>query len=95
MSDQTTDSTEARITGVVRRLLAEDSRDRDLQRRDDLRDAGLDSMRMVHLVLAVESEFGIEIPEASITPANFRTIASIADVVGRLLGSAGGDRAPR
>jgi acyl carrier protein len=51
---------------------------------DDLRDAGLTSMDMVNLVLAVESEFDLMIPEASITPANFRSVAAISSLVGAL-----------
>jgi acyl carrier protein len=41
-------------------------------------------MDMVNLVLAVESEFDLMIPEASITPANFRCVAAISSLVGAL-----------
>ena len=44
---------------------------------DDLREIGLTSLDMVDLVLSVESEFNVRIPEAAITPANFRSIATI------------------
>jgi acyl carrier protein len=46
-----------------------------------LRDAGLTSMDMVNLVLAVESEFDLMIPETSITPANFRSVAAISTLI--------------
>ena len=36
---------------------------------------------MVNLVLAVESELSVSIPEAEITPANFRSVASIEALV--------------
>jgi acyl carrier protein len=39
---------------------------------------------MVNLVLAVESELGIAIPEAEITPANFRSVATIEALVAGL-----------
>jgi acyl carrier protein len=51
---------------------------------DDLREAGLTSMDMVNLVLAVELEFGLMIPEISITPTNFRSVAAISSLVGTL-----------
>jgi acyl carrier protein len=41
-------------------------------------------MDMVNLVLAVESEFDLLIPEVSITPANFRSVAAISSLVGAL-----------
>jgi acyl carrier protein len=40
---------------------------------------------MVNLVLAVESEFDVSIPDGDITPARFRSIASIAELVRTLL----------
>ncbi len=52
---------------------------------DDLRSAGLSSLDMVNLVLAVESEFDVSIPDADITPARFRSIATIAALVKTLL----------
>jgi acyl carrier protein len=52
---------------------------------DDLRSAGLSSMDMVNLVLAVESEFDVSIPDADITPARFRSISTIAALVSSLL----------
>jgi acyl carrier protein len=36
-----------------------------------LRDVGLTSLDMTSLVLAVEAEFSIRIPDRAITPANF------------------------
>ena len=36
---------------------------------------------MVNLMLAIEDEFGIEIPQRRMTPANFRTIAAIEQLV--------------
>jgi acyl carrier protein len=39
---------------------------------------------MVNLMLAVETQFDIEIPPTEMTPANFRSIMSIEAVVRRL-----------
>lgn len=51
---------------------------------DGLVDAGLGSMDMVNLMLAVEAEFDLMIPATDITPRNFRSIASIATMVERV-----------
>lgn len=85
MTDANPTLVEARITGIVRRLLAEHSIDRVVNPDDDLRLAGLSSLDMVSLVLSVEEEFGLMVPETSIAPANFRSIGAI----GRLVRSLG------
>jgi acyl carrier protein len=36
---------------------------------------------MVNLVLAVEAEFDIEIPQSAMTPENFDTVAAIESLV--------------
>jgi acyl carrier protein len=84
MADSTSHSAVDRVIAVVQRLLTERSIKRSVNPEDDLRDAGLTSMDMVNLVLAVESEFDLMIPEISITPANFRSIAAISRLVGAL-----------
>jgi acyl carrier protein len=53
---------------------------------DDLRAAGLSSLDIVNLMLAVESELDIKIPERDMTPSNFRSIARIAELVRGLAG---------
>lgn len=47
----------------------------------DLRNAGLSSLDLVNLMLAVESEFDIFIPEKKMTPQNFSSVRSIEDLV--------------
>jgi len=51
---------------------------------DDLRAQGLSSLQTVNLMLSVETEFGVKIPERQMIPANFRSIARIAELVGTL-----------
>ena len=70
-----------RIAGLVRRILAERAIERPFSADDDLREIGLTSLDMVNLVLAVESELAVSIPERDITPANFRSVASIEALV--------------
>jgi acyl carrier protein len=84
MSDTNAQPLEQRIAGLVQRLLAEHSLDRLVSADDDLRQAGLSSLDMVSLVLSVEEEFGIMVPETGITPANFRSVAAITRLVDSL-----------
>lgn len=71
---------------VVRRILAQRSIDGPIAADDDLREIGLTSLDMVDLVLSVESELDVRVPEAAITPANFRSIATIDALVKSLRG---------
>ncbi len=50
-----------------------------------LSELGLSSLKMVNLMLSVEMEFDIMIPQADITPENFHSLASIARLVERML----------
>ncbi len=77
-------SPEQRITAAVRRLLADRGITRPFTAQEDLREVGLTSLDMVNLVLAVEAELTVSIPEAEITPANFRSVATIEALVTRL-----------
>ena len=81
MSHSNAQSLEQRIAGVVQRLLNEHSINRVAGTEEDLRQAGLSSLDMVSLVLSVEEEFGVMIPEGSIMPANFRSIRTISTLV--------------
>jgi acyl carrier protein len=46
---------------------------------------GLSSLKMVNLMLMIEMEFDLTIPQADITPENFDCLASIERLVARLL----------
>jgi acyl carrier protein len=50
-----------------------------------LSDLGLSSLKMVNLMLAVELEFDIAIPQSDITPENFHSVAAIQALVMRTL----------
>jgi acyl carrier protein len=79
------DSPGERIAAVVRRLLTDRGVTRSFTAQEDLREVGLTSLDMVNLVLAVEAELAVSIPEAEITPANFRSVATIEALVEGLL----------
>lgn len=85
MLDHRMNSPTDRITALVNRMLTERSLRFPAFPDDDLRAAGLSSLDMVNLVLSVESEFDVSIPDADITPARFRSIATIAALVTTLL----------
>jgi len=46
-----------------------------------LSDLGISSLKMVNLMLAVELEFDIAIPQSDITPENFHSVAAIQSLV--------------
>ena len=50
-----------------------------------LSELGMSSIKMVNLMLAVEAEFDLSIPQSEITPDNFLSIASIEALLARLL----------
>ena len=77
-------SSDVTVTDVVRRILEARSIAQPVQPHADLREAGLTSLDMVSLVLSVESEFDVKIPERDITPTNFRSIVTIETLVARL-----------
>jgi acyl carrier protein len=49
-----------------------------------LPDAGLTSLAAVKLMLAIEAEYNLVIPDAELTPENFATIGAIEAMIGRL-----------
>lgn len=74
-----------RLTLIVRGIMDKRGIARAVGSDDDLRGAGLSSLDIVNLMLSVETEFAVKIPERDMTPANFRSVARIANLVGALL----------
>jgi acyl carrier protein len=85
--DRANTSSTERVAQLVRQLLAKRSIDRLVDDDDVLSECGLSSLDMVNLMLAVETEFDIKIPDRDMTPSNFRSIAQIDKLVGALLRS--------
>jgi acyl carrier protein len=73
-----------RITNLVRAILEKRAITHAVGRDDVLTECGISSLDMVNLMLAVETEFGLKIPDRDMTPANFRTIARIETLVEKL-----------
>lgn len=67
----------AGVTEVVRRMISQRSIRGEVTEHTDLQEVGLTSLDMVELVLSIECAFDVQIPEARITLANFRSIAAI------------------
>lgn len=79
-----TTMTGSRVAALVGGLVAQKGSAREVGPHDRLVDAGLTSMDMVNLMLAVEAEFDLMIPPGEITPGNFRSIATIEALVERV-----------
>ena len=73
-----------KIDALVRAILQKRAITRPVGRDDDLSECGISSLDMVNLMLAVETEFGLKIPDRDMTPANFRTMARIEALVEKL-----------
>ncbi len=88
MLDRINHTATERVARLVHELLAKRSIDRPVGNDDSLTESGLTSLDVVNLMLGIETEFGIKIPDRDMTPSNFRSIAQIDRLIGRLLGTA-------
>lgn len=84
MSILTTQQANDRVATIVREILKRRGTSRAIEADEDLRDAGLSSLDMVNLMLAVESELNLKIPDDAMNLANFRSIAAIDALVDSL-----------
>ena len=72
-----------RVLALVDAMLAKKSRPAAAPDQP-LRDAGLSSLDIVNLMLAIEGEFDLFIPQGAMTPENFHSAASISVLLDRL-----------
>jgi acyl carrier protein len=75
----------ARLALLVAQILGKPETADALPGEGSLSEMGMSSIKMVNLMLAVEGEFDLTIPQQDITPENFRSIASIEALLARLL----------
>jgi acyl carrier protein len=73
-----------RLTEIVRQAMPASPSSAKLAKDADLYQAGLTSMAMVKLMLAVEVEFDISIPDVDLHPDNFRSVEAVEALVARL-----------
>jgi acyl carrier protein len=76
-----------RIDGIVQVLLVKRGVTVTLDAEGDLIDAGLTSIDMVNLMLAIEDEFDIEVPSTQMKPENFRNMGAIQALVASIRGA--------
>jgi acyl carrier protein len=74
-----------RILALVKTILEQNSIASEVRPDSRLVDIGLTSMDMVNLMLGVEAEFDLTIPQSEITPENFQSVSALeAMIVGQL-----------
>jgi acyl carrier protein len=76
--------TRQRLVGLVAQILEAHAVVRPVAADESLTEAGLSSIDMAQLMLAVEAEFDVVIPIEDITPENFRSVATIAAMIARM-----------
>jgi len=74
-----------RLLRLVAQILGRPEAATTLPAEGRLNELGMSSIKMVNLMLAVETEFDITIPQSDITPENFRSVASVEAMLARLL----------
>jgi acyl carrier protein len=72
------------LVAAVRRNLPLLSQDVPITEDLDLAGAGLDSMAMISLLVEVEDEFGVKIPDGSLSAATFSTPRSLWATIAEL-----------
>lgn len=72
-----------RVISLVSNILSANAIVVDVLPGSRLADIGMTSMDMVNLMLAVEAEFDMMIPQADITPENFQSPQSIERLVSK------------
>ncbi|MFE1601013.1 phosphopantetheine-binding protein [Methylobacterium sp. ID0610] len=78
----------ARVAHLVRDILARKGIERRPDPETSLTEAGLTSLDLVNLMLAIEAEFDITIPTSHLSPQSFRTLATIGEMVSTVRGGA-------
>lgn len=76
-----------RLIGLVRQALGPSAACRPLAIDARLSELGLSSIKMVSLMLAIEAQFDLTIPQEEITPENFHSIASIEGMLEKVAAS--------
>ncbi len=79
-----TSTTIDRIADIVAAVAAQHGLAGPFAPTDFLVDRGMSSMAMVDLMLAVEADFDVTIPQRELTPANFQSMEALARLLDRL-----------
>ncbi|HEY1890247.1 MAG TPA: phosphopantetheine-binding protein [Steroidobacteraceae bacterium] len=73
-----------RLLAVVRKILGTPAANRPLAVDARLSELGISSIKMVTLMLAIEAEFDVTIPQSEINPESFATLASLEALLERI-----------
>lgn len=84
MLDTLTPTTRRRVLGLLEQTLAPSPLSGEVSPDTAFSDIGLTSFDVVNLMLFVESEFDVSIPQAEIVPENFRSIATVEGLLAKL-----------
>ncbi|MDH2403140.1 phosphopantetheine-binding protein [Bradyrhizobium sp. SSUT18] len=79
-----------RVLSVVTSVLQQNAITADVHPESRLVDIGLNSMGMVELMLKVEAEFDLILPQLEITPENFQSVKAMERMILNQLGSEAG-----
>jgi acyl carrier protein len=83
-------SVQDRVLCVVRSILEQNAITADVHAESRLVDIGLGSMDMVALMLKVEAEFDLTLPQPEITPENFQSVKTLEILILNQLGPGAG-----
>jgi acyl carrier protein len=75
-----------RLIAIVRQILGPTATASPMPIDARFSELGLNSIKMVSLMLAIETEFELTIPQDDITPENFTSIATVESMIDRILG---------
>lgn len=73
-----------RVMALVRQVLGPPAASRPLPIDARLSELGVSSIKMVNLMLSLELEFNMTIPQVEISPENFASIESVEQLIIRL-----------
>jgi acyl carrier protein len=73
-----------RLIALIRRILGPQAAAKPLPIDARLADLGMSSLKMVNLMLDMEVQFDIGIPQSDITPENFVSIAAVEALILKL-----------
>lgn len=79
---------ETKLHAVLRGHMPADVGPDRLDPDDKLVDLGIDSLRLVELIIALEEEFQVLIPDEEMLAENFQNVGTVAALVDRLAAAA-------
>lgn len=83
-----------RVIALVKSILKQNAITTEVNAESVLVDVGLNSVDMVNLMLEVESEFDFTIPQAEITPENFKSVKTLQQMIAAQLRPSAGEHKP-